>query len=452
MTLIGHRWIVPCVSTPSVSQRPLRVLIIGGGIGGLCLAHGLHRAGLDVRVFERTHARTDWLQGYRIHINPHGSKALNDCLSPRAWARFCSAASDEAAGLAFVTEQLRRLTEVGEELANDGGSDPAHQHHGISRIALREALLTDLDEVVELGITFQRYEQLPDGRVTAHFDDGTHVTGDLLVGADGANSRVRHQLLPQAERIDIGVTAIAGKYRLTPQTRAALPLQLTTWVNNILPTRRGSMFTAVWHADRGPHTENGQNPGVVQQPGLLYDTATDYTFWAYADTAARLPGIAALQAASGTELQQLVLDKITRWHPGLRHLVAHSDPDTVNPIRMRTAAPVEPWPTGPVTLLGDAIHNMTPMGGIGANTALRDADLIRRSLTAVRDGATLIPAVHDYEQQMLEYGFAAVNLSLRNARGATSSNPLARAAFRRILRITDRIPAAKRRMFTEPGH
>ncbi len=88
---------------------------------------------------------------------------------------------------------------------------------------------------------------------------------------------------------------------------------------------------------------------------------------------------------------------------------------------------------GAVTLLGDAIHNMTPMGGIGANTALRDADLLRRTLTAVRDGATQIPAVHDYEQQMLNYGFAAVKLSLRNARGAASTNPLARAAFRGAL-------------------
>lgn len=211
------------------------------------------------------------------------------------------------------------------------------------------------------------------------------------------------------------------------------------------------MFTSVWHADCGPHTENCHDPAGAQQPGLLLDTAADYTFWAYADDAAHLPRIAELQAVSGTELHQLVLDKITRWHPGLRHLVAHSDPDTVNPIQMRSAAPVDPWRTGAVTLLGDAIHNMTPMGGIGANTALRDADLLRRTLIAVRDGATQIPAVHDYEQQMLNYGFAAVKLSLRNARGATSTNPLARAAFRGALRIIDRIPAAKRRMLIEPN-
>ncbi|MDQ2880959.1 MAG: hypothetical protein M3Y48_06820 [Actinomycetota bacterium] len=52
---------------------------------------------------------------------------------------------------------------------------------------------------------------------------------------------------------------------------------------------------------------------------------------------------------------------------------------------------------------------------------------------------------------MLNYGFAAVNLSLRNARGTASTIPLARAAFRGVLRIIDRIPAAKRCRFTKPS-
>ena len=63
-------------------------------------------------------------------------------------------------------------------------------------------------------------------------------------------------------------------------------------------------------------------------------------------------------------------------------------------IRVRSATAVEPWPTGRVTLLDDAIHNMTPMGGIGANTALRDADLLRRQLIAVAAGQReLLPAL-----------------------------------------------------------
>ena len=83
------------------------------------------------------------------------------------------------------------------------------------------------------------------------------------------------------------------------------------------------------------------------------------------------------------------------------------------------------WPTGPVTLLGDAIHNMTPMAGIGANTALRDADLLRRNLIAAGPDVT-----------------AAVARSLRNTRFATSGHRVARG----VLRAANLVPPLKRRM------
>jgi salicylate hydroxylase len=93
---------------------------------------------------------------------------------------------------------------------------------------------------------------------------------------------------------------------------------------------------------------------------------------------------------------------------------------------------------------------MTPMGGIGANTALRDADLLRRQLIAVGQGdLELRPTVAGYERQMLEYGFAAVQRSLRNARMAASANRLGRLAFRTVLRVAGAVPAVKHRMFAD---
>jgi 2-polyprenyl-6-methoxyphenol hydroxylase-like FAD-dependent oxidoreductase len=105
-----------------------------------------------------------------------------------------------------------------------------------------------------------------------------------------------------------------------------------------------------------------------------------------------------------------------------------------------------------VTLLGDAIHNMTPMAGIGANTALRDADLLRRQLIAVASGERdLIPALHEYEEQMLDYGFAAVKRSLNNARQAGSANRLARGAIRTVLRIVSAVPPLRSLMINSLG-
>ncbi len=195
------------------APQKIHVMIIGGGIGGLCLAQGLRRAGMPVTVYERSEARTDWLQGYRIHINPHGSRALHDSLPPAAWQQFLDSVSVNGGGFGFATEQLDDLLRFsGSEILPD--AEPADGHYGASRISLREVLLSDLDDVVRLGKTFERYEIGADGLVTAHFSDGTSAMADVLIGADGANSRVRRQLLPHAERIDTGIVAIAGKYRL----------------------------------------------------------------------------------------------------------------------------------------------------------------------------------------------------------------------------------------------
>ena len=417
------------------------VLVVGAGIGGLCLAHGLRAAGIPVRVIERTRSRTDWVQGYRIHIDPHGSTALRSCLSPGAWQSFLDAVSDQAGGFAFHTEQLARLLELPDAAGRD--PDPARRHHGVSRIALREVLLTDLDGVVEFDRTFDHYTVGPNGTVTAICTDDTAILGDLLVGADGANSTVRRQLLPHARRIDTGVRAVAGKYRLDRADRPALPDVLTRGAVTVLPRRHGFMFSAVWRADP---TRLAATPAGTP-PGFLFDTRTDYVFWAYADAATAFPRDGDLFALSGGQLQQLVAEEINHWASALRQLVTGSEPDTVNALRVRSAEPVEPWAAGTVTLLGDAIHNMTPMAGIGANTALRDADLLRRELIGVRDGElSLSAAVARYERQMLDYGFKAVARSLRNARLAGSSNRLQRAALRTALRTLDHIPLAKARM------
>jgi salicylate hydroxylase len=417
-------------------------MIIGAGIGGLCLAQGLRRAGVPVTVHERTRARTDWLQGYRIHINPHGSRALHECLPPGAWQAFLDTVSANDGGFGFTTERLEDLLRfTAEETLPAGG--PENRHYGVSRISLREVLLSGMDDVVRLGQEFTHYESTADGRVTAHFTDGSTATADVLIGADGANSRVRRQLLPHARRIDTGIVAVAGKHRLAG---AALPRVLTHDVNLVIPTSRGSLFTAVWQP--GPHVIAPPEDLADQ---LLLDNTSAYTLWGYTDAAAAFPAGGA-ESLPGADLHRLVLDRTDGWAPGLRDVIAGSDPRTVNAVRVRSAAPVSAWRTGRVTLLGDAIHNMTPMAGIGANTALRDAALLCRKLTGVEAGATtVVPALHDYERRMLAYGFAAVRQSLRNTRQAGSTNRLAREAFRATLRTVNAVPPLRRRMATQLG-
>jgi salicylate hydroxylase len=418
----------------------LNVMIIGAGIGGLCLAQGLRQAGVSVTVYERTGARTDWLQGYRIHINPNGSRALHACLPPAAWQTFLDTVSVDGGGFGFTTERLDDLLRfTADEITPAGGAED--RHYGVSRISLRGVLLSGMDDVVRLGREFTHYETTADGRVTAHFADGTTATADVLIGADGANSRARRQLLPHAHRMDTGIVAVAGKHRLADAT---LPRILTHDVNIVVPKDRGSLFTAVWHPDRRMIRE-----GAPEQ--FLLDNTSPYILWGYTDAATAFPADR-IDALSGRDLRRLVLNRTTGWAPALRDLIAGTDPQTVNAIQVRSATPVGVWDTGPVTLLGDAIHNMTPMAGVGANTALRDADLLCRKLTEVQAGeVALLPALHDYERQMLDYAFAAVKQSLRNARQAGSANRIARAAFRATIRTVNAVPPLRRRMAAQLG-
>jgi 2-polyprenyl-6-methoxyphenol hydroxylase-like FAD-dependent oxidoreductase len=77
-------------------------------------------------------------------------------------------------------------------------------------------------------------------------------------------------------------------------------------------------------------------------------------------------------------LRHLVSGLVARWHPDLRRLLAASDPTSRTAFRFTASPPVPPWTPSAGTLLGDAIHTMPPIGGLGANTALRDASLLTR--------------------------------------------------------------------------
>jgi 2-polyprenyl-6-methoxyphenol hydroxylase-like FAD-dependent oxidoreductase len=137
-----------------------------------------------------------------------------------------------------------------------------------------------------------------------------------------------------------------------------------------------------------------------------------------------------------------VLRRIAGWSPDLVRIVESSHPDTISQWRIRSSRPIERWESTNVTLLGDAIHAMTPMRGIGANVALRDAQLLARKLAE-----SGIDGISAYEAEMYDYGFAAVRDSLRAAKQFAEGSPFSRTLFRTVLRTAAAVPALKRAMF-----
>ena len=88
-----------------------------------------------------------------------------------------------------------------------------------------------------------------------------------------------------------------------------------------------------------------------------------------------------------------VLGRIRTWYPALQHPVRAAHPATILATAVRSSVPVEPGMTGRVTVIGDAIHSMTPARGIGANIGPRDARVLCERLAA-RSAVTSPAASH----------------------------------------------------------
>src|SRR5205823_10076345 len=104
--------------------------------------------------------------------------------------------------------------------------------------------------IVRYSRTFQRYERNPDGTVTAFFADGSTTTGDVLVGADGANSVVRQQYLPDAPRRETDAMSIAGRLPLNEATRVWLPTGIANGMTCILPPSDSFLFLSAFDGKR----------------------------------------------------------------------------------------------------------------------------------------------------------------------------------------------------------
>jgi salicylate hydroxylase len=87
-----------------MASSPFHVIVIGGGLGGLCLAQGLHKAGISVAVYERDRTSTDRLQGYRIHIEPQGNRALAACLPADLFKRYLATSGSGGNGFRISTD------------------------------------------------------------------------------------------------------------------------------------------------------------------------------------------------------------------------------------------------------------------------------------------------------------------------------------------------------------
>ncbi|MBV8663269.1 MAG: FAD-dependent monooxygenase, partial [Hyphomicrobiales bacterium] len=304
-----------------MASNSLKVLIVGAGAGGLCLAQGLKRDGVAAEVFERDRAPDDQPQGYRLSINATGGQALAACLPAPLFEKFTRSAAQPSEAVTFLDHRLNRLLAI--EFPHRPRNS-AEVERPVSRRTLRRILLEGLGESVHFGKKLATFETRPDGTVLARFEDGSTARGDVLVGADGANSRVRALLLPEAKRRDTGIFGVAGKLPLTEAARAATPPVLLRGPTPILGPGGCFMFCSA------------VNYGDVEDADEPIGDREEYLMWAVTARRAKFGSQPDNDAVTGADMKRTAQKLTSDWHPSLRRLIEDTEPSTINAISVKT--------------------------------------------------------------------------------------------------------------------
>ncbi|MEV2225065.1 FAD-dependent monooxygenase [Nocardia vinacea] len=346
----------------------MTIAIVGAGLGGLALARVLHVNGIDAVVYERESSRGARGQGGMLDIHS-GQRALRE-----------AGLIDQFYAIARGEGQDMRLLEPDGPLLlqEDTPDDAPLARPEVDRTDLRNLLLDSLPEhAVRWGHAF---ESADNG--VLHFADGSSATYDLLVGADGAQSRVR-ALLTDARPAHIGQNIVEVGIPDIDRTHPDLAAMVG----------RGNY----WVLGNGLSLAAQRNGDGRVRIGLsFYNTAEDW----FATSGIPFDDPAAARAR--------LIELFAGWDARFIALIAACD-DTVLPRSITTLPVGLTWPSTPsVTLLGDAAHLMPPVGE-GANMALLDGALLGLALAAHPDDYPA--AVEEYEREMFERTSAAARMS-----------------------------------------
>ena len=323
----------------------MRVLIVGGGIGGLTAALALRRRDVPAVVYtaapgdasEKAKDAGLWL--------PPGAMQVFD------WLDVAGAVREAGSWLERAVVERPDGTELhAVDLAAEGpGAGPV----ALSRRTLRALLAERLPAAVHhQGVRCEGFAA-QGGRVTARFADGTEARGEALIGADGANSGVRQRLFPGATLRSADQVRYDG---VAERTVASLP---------------GGAHTAreIWgDGARFGHLPLAGPGGEASGPERVY--------WFATQRAADVP----VSARAPRAMKEALTRRYAGFPPRAAALLEATPPGKMARSELRTLAPLEQWHRGRVALLGDAAHAATPDLGLGAAQAVRDAYVLALAL------------------------------------------------------------------------
>ncbi|QIS18307.1 FAD-dependent oxidoreductase [Nocardia terpenica] len=335
------------------------VTIIGAGLGGLTLARVLHVHGIPATVYEAEPSPTARMQGGMLDIHDYNGQL----------ALAAAELTDEFRGLILEGRQAMRILDRDGTVLLDRPDDGTGGRPEVQRGALRQILLDALpDGTVRWGRKVDGVRALGAGRHEVTFADGATLDTGLLVGADGAWSRVR-PVLSTATPEYTG-TSYVETYLFDADTRHPAAAQAVGGGSLLAPAPGKGI-----HA----HRESGD------------------TLHAYVSLSRPQTWFAAIDFADPTAAIAAIAREFDGWAPELTALI--TDADTAPVLRPHyTLPPGHRWHRVPgVTLIGDAAHLSAP-NGEGANLSMLDAAELGMALAA-HPGDTET-ALTEYERAM----------------------------------------------------
>lgn len=327
-----------------LGARKPHVIIAGAGMGGLTLAAALLQKGFDVDVYEQSSELRE--VGAGLWISANGSKVLDKLGLKEAI---------EAINLP-PQDRVVRFWQTGEEhsvynreaLASEADHTLVQVLRAELQRVLYEAVIRLKPDAVHFGVRSVGAETVS-GRARLLLEGGGAVEGDVVVGCDGAHSRVRQSLFGPAPARYTGANAwrgLAPMSKLKPQHRRPLA---STWIG---PTA---------HVTTYPVQRNGEE---------------------FVSFSAQVDSPDNWQTESWSERGELsdALKDFDGWHQDILDLFIESE----NLFRwgLFVRDPLDAWSKGHVTLVGDACHSMTPYLGMGVNMTMEDAYVLARCLEA----------------------------------------------------------------------
>jgi 2-polyprenyl-6-methoxyphenol hydroxylase-like FAD-dependent oxidoreductase len=351
-------------------QSHKKVLIIGGGIGGLAAAIALRKVGIAATVYESSNALREIGAGLTLWKN-----------AVRAIEKLGLSNELAAIGMPMTEGGVRSWRgDVLSETFVDRHDPSVVQATVVRRSELLAMLSAALDEgVVQLQAKCVGFKQ-DDVGVWAQFADGSEIFGDALIGADGIHSVVRSQLFGKEKPRYSGYTGWRGVAHLEHEHIPAATTE--SWGRGrrfgLAPIRQGQV---IWYA-----TLN-----------IAEGTADD---------------------PIGRKKRLLAL--FGDWHEPIKAVIEATDESAILHNDIYDRKPVQHWSRGRVTLLGDAAHPMTPNLGQGACQAIEDAVTLAQCL---KQHSCVVAALQTYQKRRVSRTNSIVRQSWRIGQIGQLQNP-----------------------------